>query len=183
VQLSLLDELLAEAETQNIAPEFHARRERLKSFERIVEQPLPQGLRGELRPYQKSGYDWLHFLREYGFGGILADDMGLGKTVQALAFLLSLKERGELARPALLVVPKSLLVNWQREAERFTPDLRLLQFMGQTRKKEPAHFEGYDLVITTYGTMLRDIEFLRDYRFTYVILDESQADQESAGAE
>jgi len=175
LQLSLLDELLAEAETQNIAPEFHARRERLKSFERIVEQPLPQGLRGELRPYQKSGYDWLHFLREYGFGGILADDMGLGKTIQALAFLLSLKERGELPRPALLVVPKSLLFNWQREAERFTPDLRLLQFTGQGRKKEPAHFEGYDLVITTYGIVLRDIEFLRDYRFSYVILDESQA--------
>ncbi len=175
LQLSLLDELLADAETQNIAPEFHARRERLKSFERIVEQPLPQGLCGELRPYQKSGYDWLHFLREYGFGGILADDMGLGKTVQALAFLLSLKERGQLPRPPLLVVPKSLLVNWQREAERFTPDLRLLQFTGQSRKKEPAHFEEYDMVITTYGTMLRDIEFLRTYRFSYVILDESQA--------
>ena len=175
LQLSLLDELLAEAETQNIAPEFHAKRERLKSFDGIVEQPLPQGFSGELRPYQKAGYEWLHFLREYGFGGILADDMGLGKTVQALVFLQSLKERGELARPALLVVPKSLLVNWQREAERFTPDLRVLQFMGQTRKKEPAHFEEYDIVTTTYGTMLRDIEFLREYRFAYVILDESQA--------
>ena len=175
LQLSLLDELLDDAETKNIAPEFHARRERLKSFERIVEQPLPQGFRGELRPYQKSGYDWLHFLREYGFGGILADDMGLGKTVQALVFLLSLKERGQLPRPALLVVPKSLLVNWQRETERFTPDLRLLQFTGQGRKKEPAHFEEYDLIITTYGTMLRDIEFLRTYRFPCVILDESQA--------
>ncbi len=175
LQLSLLDELLADAEIQNIAPEFHARRERLKSFERIVEQPLPKGFRGELRPYQKSGYDWLHFLYEYGFGGILADDMGLGKTIQALAFLLSLKERGQLSRPALLVVPKSLLVNWQREAERFTPDLRLLQFTGQGRKKEATHFDGYDLVVTTYGTMLRDIEFLRTYRFSYVILDESQA--------
>ncbi len=175
LQLSLLDELLAEAETKNIAPEFHAKRERLKSFERIAEQPLPQGFTGELRPYQKAGYDWLHFLREYGFGGILADDMGLGKTIQTLAFLQSLKERGWLSRPALLVVPKSLLVNWQREAERFTPGLRLLQFMGQFRKKDPAHFENYDLVITTYGTMLRDIEFLRDYRFSYAILDESQA--------
>ena len=175
LQLPLLDELLAEAETKNIAPEFHARRERLKSFERIIEQPLPQGLHGELRPYQKSGYDWLHFLREYGFGGILADDMGLGKTVQALVFLLSLKERNELLRPVLLVVPKSLLVNWQREAERFTPGLRILEYMGQGRKKEPTHFDGYDVVITTYGTMLHDIEFLRTYRFHYVILDESQA--------
>ncbi len=175
LQLSLLDELLAEAETKNIAPEYHAKRERLKGFERIEPQSLPQGFRGELRPYQKAGYDWLHFLREYGFGGILADDMGLGKTIQTLAFLLSLKERGLLPRPALLVVPKSLLVNWQREAERFTPDLRFLQFMGQTRKKEPSHFDEYDVVITTYGTMLRDIEFLRQYRFMYAILDESQA--------
>lgn len=175
LQLSLLDELLAEAETKNIAPEYQTKRERLKGFERIQAQPLPQGFRGELRPYQKAGYDWLHFLHEYGFGGILADDMGLGKTIQALAFLLSLKERGLLPRPALLVVPKSLLVNWQREAERFTPDLRFLQFMGQTRKKEPARFDEYDVVITTYGTMLRDIEFLRQYRFPYAILDESQA--------
>ncbi len=174
-QLSLLDELLAEAETRNIAPEFEARRQRLRSFERIVEQPLPQGFRGELRPYQKAGYDWLHFLYEYGFGGILADDMGLGKTVQALVFLLSLKERGLLPRPALLVVPKSLLVNWQREGERFTPDLRFLEYIGQGRKKETAIFDGYDIVITTYGTMLRDIEMLRQYRFTYAILDESQA--------
>ncbi len=175
LHLSLLDELLADAETVNMAPEYQAKRERLKSFERITPQPLPQGFSGDLRPYQKAGYDWLHFLREYGFGGILADDMGLGKTVQALVFLQSLKERGALSRPALLVVPKSLLANWQREAERFTPGLRLLMFMGQTRKKEPAHFENYDIILTTYGTMLRDIQFLRDYRFTYAVLDESQA--------
>lgn len=175
LQISLLDDLLAEAETQNIAPEFDARRKRLKAFEKINEQPLPQGFSGELRPYQKAGYDWMHFLRQYGFGGILADDMGLGKTVQTLVFLLSLKERGELDRPALLVLPKSLLVNWQREVERFTPSLRILQFTGQTRKKEPEHFEAYDIISTTYGTMLRDIEFLRTYRFSYAILDESQA--------
>ncbi len=175
LQLSLLDELLAEAETKNIAPEYQAKRERLRGFEHIQSRPLPQGFRGELRPYQKAGYDWLYFLREYGFGGILADDMGLGKTIQALAFLLSLKEGGLLPHPALLIVPKSLLVNWQRESERFAPDLRLLQFTGQTRKKEPARFDEYDVVITTYGTMLRDIEFLRQYRFAYAILDESQA--------
>ncbi len=175
LQISLLDELLEEAETKQIDPEFYTRRERLKSFERIAEQPLPQGFRGELRLYQKSGYDWLHFLHEYGFGGILADDMGLGKTIQALAFLLSLKERGQLTSPVLLVVPKSLLGNWQREAERFAPDLRILEYTGQGRKKDSIGFENYDIVITTYGTMLRDIEVLRGYRFSYVILDESQA--------
>jgi len=174
-QLPLLDELLAEAEAKQIASEFHARREALRSFERITKHPLPRGFVGELRPYQRAGYDWLHFLHQYGFGGILADDMGLGKTVQALAFLQSLKERGELQRPVLLVVPKSLLVNWQRETERFTPELRVLLLVGQGRPKDTSRFEGFDIVLTTYGTMLRDIKLLRRYRFTYVILDESQA--------
>lgn len=174
-QLFLLDELLAEADTKAIAEEFNARRDRLRAFERIEPQPLPCGFNGELRPYQKAGYDWLHFLHQYGFGGILADDMGLGKTVQTLVFLLSLKQRGALSRPALLVVPKSLLVNWQRESARFTPDLRFLEFTGMTRKKDTSLFDDYDVVITTYGTMLRDIEFLREYRFSYAILDESQA--------
>jgi Superfamily II DNA/RNA helicases, SNF2 family len=131
------------------AQEFQERRERLRAFERIVPQPLPHGFRGELRPYQKAGVDWLHFLHQYNFGGVLADDMGLGKTVQALAFLQSLKERGEAERASLLVVPKSLLVNWQREAARFTPQLRILEFTGAGRRKDPSIFDEYDIVLTT----------------------------------
>ncbi len=175
VQIPLLDRLLEDASEVQAAREFEERRERLRAFERIVPQPLPQGFRGELRPYQKAGVDWLHFLHQYHFGGVLADDMGLGKTVQALAFLQSLKERGEAERASLLVVPKSLLVNWQREAARFTPQLRILEFTGAGRQKDPSIFDEYDIVLTTYGTMLRDVEFLRTYRFHYVILDESQA--------
>jgi non-specific serine/threonine protein kinase len=175
VQIPLLDRLLEDASEVQAAQEFQERRERLRAFERIVPQPLPQGFRGELRPYQKAGVDWLHFLHQYNFGGVLADDMGLGKTVQALAFLQSLKERGEAERASLLVVPKSLLVNWQREAARFTPQLRILEFTGAGRRKDPSIFDEYDIVLTTYGTMLRDVEFLRTYRFHYVILDESQA--------
>jgi non-specific serine/threonine protein kinase len=175
LQVTLLDELLTEAEVQDIAPQFHEQRQRLQSFTSIAAQPLPQELHGELRPYQKAGYDWLHFLHQYGFGGILADDMGLGKTIQALALLQSLKERGELVRPALLVVPKSLLANWQREAARFTPGLTFLEYMGNLRKQEYSAFEQHDVILTTYGTMLRDLAFLRGYRFSYVILDESQA--------
>ncbi len=174
-QLALLDPLLDNAAEVQAAREFQERRERLRSFEKITPQPLPQGFRGELRPYQKAGVDWLHFLHEYRFGGILADDMGLGKTVQVLAFLQSLKERGEAERASLLVVPKSLLVNWQREIARFTPELRVLEFMGADRRKDPSEFDRYDIVLTTYGTMLRDVEFLRSYRFHYAILDESQA--------
>ncbi len=175
IQAPLLDRLLEDAAEVQAAREFQERREQLRGFERITPQPLPQGFQGELRPYQKAGVDWLHFLHEYRFGGILADDMGLGKTVQALVFLQSLKERGEAERASLLVVPKSLLVNWQREAARFTPQLRVLEFTGAGRRKDPSIFDGYDVVLTTYGTMLRDVEFLRSYRFHYVILDESQA--------
>ncbi|HHS97733.1 MAG TPA: serine/threonine protein kinase, partial [Chloroflexi bacterium] len=175
VHLSLLDELLDDAAEVEAPPDLEERRQRLRSFDRITPQPVPKGFRGELRPYQKAGLDWLHFLHDYGFGGILADDMGLGKTIQVLAFLQSLKERGEAEHASLLVVPKSLLTNWQREAARFTPALRVLPFVGKDRKKDTAFFDQYDIVLTTYGTMLRDIQFLRSYRFHYAILDESQA--------
>ncbi len=174
-QIPLLDEMLAEATETSLSPEFTQKRERLKQFEQIAPQPLPSGFTGELRPYQHAGLDWLHFLRRYNFGGILADDMGLGKTIQVLAFLQSIKEQEPGGAACLLIVPKSLLANWQRETAKFTPQLRILEFVGNTRKKEVTLFNEYDIILTTYGTMLRDIEFLRQYRFQYVILDESQA--------
>ena len=175
IHLPLLDDLLEGAAQVEAPPDLEERRARLRSFERIRPQPVPKGFRGELRPYQKAGLNWLHFLHEYNLGGILADDMGLGKTVQVLAFLQSLKEQGKAERASLLVVPRSLLANWLREAARFTPELRFLEFVGKDRKKDPALFDQYDVVLTTYGTMLRDVEFLRSYRFHYAILDESQA--------
>ncbi|MDX9863595.1 MAG: SNF2-related protein [Anaerolineaceae bacterium] len=175
LQLSLVDELLADAAQANVVTEFYEKRERLKGFEDIQPQPVPQGFTGELRPYQKSGLDWLHFLKEYGFGGILADDMGLGKTIQVLAFLQSLREQDGPQNAVLLVVPKSLLANWQRESAVFTPDLRILEYMGISRDKDVETFKAYDIILTTYGTMLRDIKTLRGYRFSYAILDESQA--------
>ncbi len=174
-QVVLLDQLLEELDEFQVDDEFKRRREQLRNFSGIKEVPLPKGFVGELRPYQKAGYNWLHFLHEYGFGGCLADDMGLGKTVQVLAFLLSLRENGHAQAADLVVVPRSLLVNWQREAERFTPSLKVTLHFGPGRAKEELPFDDYDLVITTYGTMLRDIETLRKYRFHYVILDESQA--------
>lgn len=185
LHLSLIDSLLEDDASIQTPPDLIQRRERFRHFERIAPQPLPQGFTGELRPYQKHGYDWLHFLREYKFGGILADDMGLGKTVQVLTYLQSLKEiraersdpKGEQSRSAaaLLVVPKSLITNWQRESEKFTPSLRFLEYMGIFRNKDTAIFKDYDVVITTYGTMLRDIETLHKYKFHHIILDESQA--------
>jgi non-specific serine/threonine protein kinase len=174
-QVTLLDQLLGESERVSTDDEFQRRRQRLRGFTSITPQELPQNLTGELRPYQKAGVDWLHFLREYQFGGCLADDMGLGKTIQVLAFLQSLRERGISNKANLIVLPRSLLVNWQREADKFTPQLKILEYHGQLREKDPAVFDQYDLVTTTYGIVIKDIELLRGYRFHYVVLDESQA--------
>ena len=173
--LPLLDKLLEEDETLQPPSDLDQRRERLRAFERIAPHALPTGFIGELRPYQKHGFDWLHFLREYNFGGILADDMGLGKTVQVLTYLQSLQEQANVESATLLVVPKSLITNWQRESEKFTPTLRFLEYMGNFRSKDTALFDDYDIVLTTYGTMLRDIEILHGYHFSHIILDESQA--------
>lgn len=173
--LTLIDQLLADADRAQTDAEFERRRERLRSFEHIQTQPLPRGFRGELRSYQRAAYEWLHFLNEYGFGGCLADDMGTGKTVCALAFLQSLEERCPDGPASLIVMPRSLLFNWEREAATFTPDLRVYVYHDTARIGEPALFDRYDLVLTTYSTMLRDIELLRRYRFRYAILDESQA--------
>lgn len=195
VHLPLLDSLLEEDATLQPPPDLIQRREHLRHFERIQPHPLPTGFTGELRPYQQHGFDWLHFLREYKFGGILADDMGLGKTVQVLTYLQSLQEQAQVKKEAvteqsaalsgksiskgrsaaLLIVPKSLIANWQRESEKFTPTLRFLEYMGNFRNKDTSAFNGFDVILTTYGTMLRDIELLRTYNFDHIILDESQA--------
>ena len=167
--------LVQELERDNLATAVISRKlERLRDFEEIEPFPLPQGFNGLLRPYQKAGYDWMNFLRQYRFGGCLADDMGLGKTVMTLAMLQGQKEAGA-TQPNLLVMPTSLLYNWELEARKFTPDLRVMVYTGTYRDKNTAQFDDYDLVLTSYGIVRIDIELLSDYRFNYVILDESQA--------
>lgn len=174
--VTMLDQLLADDEQAQTDKEFKRRREDLRNFDGIKPHKLPKHFTGELRPYQKAGFDWLHFLREYNFGGCLADDMGTGKSVQTLAFLQSLKERGLANKKAsLLVVPRSLVFNWEREAARFTPRLRVLNHATSERTKELTDFDDYDVVLTTYGVLLRDIELLMHYEFNYAILDEAQA--------
>ncbi|MBC8160890.1 MAG: DEAD/DEAH box helicase [Roseiflexaceae bacterium] len=174
-QLTLIDQLLSEADQSSTDAEFERRRERLRNFEQIRPQPLPPGFTGELRPYQKFGYDWLHFLQEYNFGGCLADDMGTGKTVSTLAFLESVYDRDNDAAATLIVMPRSLLFNWQREAAKFTPNLAVYVHADAGRITTSQAFDEHDLVLTTYGTMLRDVELLRQYEFHHIILDESQA--------
>lgn len=173
--IPLIEQLLEEADESVTDAKFEENRERLRRFEEIQPKSLPAGLIAELRPYQKSGFDWLHFLHDYEVGGCLADDMGVGKTVQALAFLLSLRESGHTKNASLIVMPRSLLFNWERESMRFTPGLRVMIHGDGQRVRDAEEFGKYDLVLTTYGIMLRDIELLRGYPFHYAVLDESQA--------
>ena len=146
----------------------------LEDFRQIEAVDVPKNFKGTLRPYQKAGYDWLHFLNTYNMGGCLADDMGLGKTVTTLAFLQALKNTDR-THPTLLVMPTSLIYNWKKESEKFTPELKVLIHAGSFREKSSELFEGHDLILTSYGVVRMDIDWLRNYRFDYVILDESQA--------
>ncbi|GGG82756.1 hypothetical protein GCM10007415_14620 [Parapedobacter pyrenivorans] len=151
--------------------------ERLAGFDAIEEVSKPKRFSGSLRPYQQAGYNWFHFLQKYRFGGCLADDMGLGKTIQTLALLQKQKEVGppdDETLASLIVMPTSLVYNWQNEAEKFAPDLRLLIHTGVARSKDPAVFADYDLVITTYGIVRSDEDLLGGFYFNYIILDESQ---------
>lgn len=148
--------------------------EKLRDFDEIQEYPVPQGFTGKLRPYQKAGYDWMRFLNDYNFGGCLADDMGLGKTIMSLTLLQSQKENGA-KDPSLLIMPTSLIYNWEMEAAKFTPDLKVLVYTGTYRDKNIEQFRDYDLVLTSYGIVRIDIDLLKDFRFHYVILDESQS--------
>ena len=149
--------------------------EGLRDFKKIEDYQLPKNFYGTLRPYQKAGYNWLSFLNQYKFGGCLADDMGLGKTVQTLALLQNLKENCNQQGTSLLVMPTSLLYNWEMEASKFTPDLKILNYTGTNRVKDSSLFADYDLILTSYGIVRMDIEELEKFYFNYIILDESQA--------
>ncbi len=135
---------------------------------------VPDGLTVQLRPYQLDGLAWLQYLRAQNLGGILADDMGLGKTAQALAHVLLEKQAGRLDRPALVVLPTSLLFNWQAEAQRMAPGLRVLALHGPDRAARFAHIAAHDLVLTTYPLLWRDIAALAAQPFHLLLLDEAQ---------
>ena len=147
---------------------------RLRSIGAPQPVAAPQGLQVQLRPYQLEGLAWLQYLRAQGLGGILADDMGLGTTAQALAHVLTEKEAGRLKRPALVVLPTSLLFNWQAEAARMAPSLRVLALHGADRGKRYLHIADHDLVLTTYPLLWRDVEALAAEPFHLLILDEAQ---------
>jgi superfamily II DNA or RNA helicase len=170
-QAALLDALLAAQPDVNVDETFERVRQRVRSFHGVEACAQPAGFVGQLRQYQCEGLGWMRFLREFGFGGCLADDMGVGKTAQVLATLEA--RRAEGFGPSLVVVPKSVMFNWREEAARFTPRLRVLEHHGTARDAKA--ISRHDLVLTTYGTMLRDAPALAEMEFDYVVLDEAQA--------
>lgn len=145
----------------------------------LPEIPQPSGLQAELRPYQKEGFEWLTFMREQKFGAVLADDMGLGKTVQLISYLLYTYENLNETALTLIICPTSVLGNWQKELDRFAPSLRVMTHYGSNRYKD-LNFNSVlqndkpNVVLTTYGTISQDIEFLEKIDWATVSLDEAQ---------
>jgi len=160
-----------------LSPEDERIIDSLTHFERIPPRTVPAGLQATLRNYQREGYSWLAFLYEHRFGACLADDMGLGKTIQAIALIAGLAEgmiAPDLPAPAphLVVVPPSLIFNWESEIARFYPSLKVGVYRGQGRS---ASFAGVDLVLTSYGVIQRDVEKLSEIPFHVIVFDEAQA--------
>lgn len=176
-QAGLLDAWLSVQPDARLDEVFARVRDELQRFTAIEPVPEPAGFVGQLRPYQREGLGWLTFLQQFGFGGCLADDMGLGKTIQVLALLEMRRSRraADGLPPSLVVAPRSLISNWIREAQRFTPALRMLDHTGLDRALPDGWADAWDVVVTTYGTLRRDIGLLKDVAFDYVVLDESQA--------
>ncbi|MBK7958395.1 MAG: SWIM zinc finger family protein [Bacteroidetes bacterium] len=173
-QLTAIDEYVGEIDHNEQIIELQEKIARLQNFKEIKQTPLPTNTKAVLRDYQINGYHWLRFLHEYGWGGCLADDMGLGKTVQVLTFLQSLINENKQFK-ALVVVPTSLIFNWENEILKFTPTIKYLLHSGMERTRTTNDFSQFQLIITSYGLLRRDLEMFKSFEFDYVILDESQA--------
>lgn len=172
---SVIDELYEFIDDEAIVIELEQKRRKLLQFDEIRNIALPDNVHATLRPYQESGFQWLNYLDEVKWGGILADDMGLGKTVQALTFVQHYKNEHNDKCLTLVVCPTTLIYNWENEIKKFTPTMRHHIHHGPARQKNPEELQKSDILITTYGTLRSDIQLLMKMEFDYVILDESQA--------
>ncbi len=143
----------------------------IRRLERIDEIPVPQGIQAKLRPYQERGYAWLFKNLELGVGSLIADDMGLGKTLQVITLMEKLRSEKKTKYPHLVIVPTSLLINWQREIDKFAPELTYSLYYGLNRELDATT----DVVLTSYGTARRDIERLAKQKWHLLVLDEAQA--------
>ncbi|VAW13245.1 DEAD/DEAH box helicase-like protein [hydrothermal vent metagenome] len=175
-QLSVIDSLYEQLDhTSEMVKNHDSIKKMLKEFKSIDKVKIPKGIKATLRDYQKEGLNWLNFLDTFGFGGCLADDMGLGKTLQVITFFQYLKNSKKTENPHLVIVPTSLIFNWLEEIKKFCPTLNVLNLTGGNRQKSTFDFKGHDIVLTTYGTLLRDVARLKEHKFDYIVLDESQA--------
>jgi SNF2 family DNA or RNA helicase len=156
-----------------VVRELDMYKHKVYDFEAIKEVEVPAALNATLRPYQKAGLNWLHFLDEFRFGGVLADDMGLGKSIQVIAFILSQRDKGR-QNTNLIIVPATLIFNWQAEIAKFAPSLKLRTIYGADRVKNTEGFDQYEVLLTSYGTLISDIQVMKEYTFNYIFLDESQ---------
>ncbi|ARS38638.1 DNA helicase [Sphingobacteriaceae bacterium GW460-11-11-14-LB5] len=166
----LYEDALLDGDVKN---ELKLYKQKFEGTDSIQEVEVPKGLTATLRHYQKDGLNWLNFLDDFNFGSCLADDMGLGKTIQVLAFILSQREKVKY-NTNLVVVPASLIFNWKAEVDKFAPSIKVKTIYAGERTKTTDTFDDYEIILTSYGTLLSDIRFLKDYRFNYIFLDESQ---------
>jgi len=172
--LSVIDELYENRDEEELTMQLEEKYDKIRAFNNIKEIPPPEHLQSILRPYQVAGYQWLNYLHEVSWGGILADDMGLGKTVQALSFLKHYCDQyGELK--SLVVCPTTLIYNWENEIKKFSPSLTYYIHHGPQRLRHPQELEKHNIIITTYGTLRSDIKVFMQIMLDYVVLDESQA--------
>ncbi|MFT4152692.1 SNF2-related protein [Parafilimonas sp.] len=173
MHFSLIDELHKLIDEETILKELEDKKQKLHKIETVQPKPVSKSIQAALRTYQQTGFSWMQVLDELGWGGCLADDMGLGKTLQAICFLQFVKEKYN-APTSLVVCPTSLIYNWEMELQKFAPSLKYHIYYGSNRSFSNEHFESYDIIITSYGTMRNDIKELQQHTFQYIILDESQ---------
>jgi superfamily II DNA or RNA helicase len=169
----MVAELVDQGVELQLSPKFQKFWDFITASERMEEAPLPAAVNATLRPYQKQGFNWLWFLYSYGLNGILADDMGLGKTLQALVTLQHARDVDG-PKPSLIVCPTSVVFNWRNEIVKFTPELKCMELTGTDRFSRYKKLNDYDIILTSYSIMRRDVNALKGYPFRYVILDESQ---------
>jgi superfamily II DNA or RNA helicase len=180
MKIQALDAARIQALEQTGRWEFHGDDALRRLVKQLADGPgitsvdVPRTLQATLRPYQHQGLSWMQYLRENKLSGVLADDMGLGKTIQTLAHILAEKEAGRLDRPALVILPTSLVHNWKEEAQRFAPALRVLDLHGAQRHERFAQIAECDLVLTTYPLLWRDGPLLAAHEYHLLILDEAQ---------
>ncbi|SFT90346.1 Superfamily II DNA or RNA helicase, SNF2 family [Algoriphagus locisalis] len=172
IHFNLLDDFESEILNPELERELAEKKNRLRSFEEVREVAVPAAVQAELRNYQKVGLNWLNFLQEYGWGGILADDMGLGKTLQVITMIAQMAEKGKIK--VLIVAPTTLLFNWKNELEKFAPSLDYFIHHGD-RYDKVEDLKAHTIILTSYGLVVNDLELLKQLEFDLIVADESQA--------